>query len=102
MDPHRNIFYFYRGQTKNRNGLVLDTQLENNTTKALYNVLEHSDRSQVLKPFLKQFLKVTPPTTLDEVHFALQRRDIDRPDIQSRFVVTICDKPRFQEDALQT
>jgi hypothetical protein len=39
MDPHKNIFYYYRGQTSKKDN-TNDKQLENNLTKALINVLD--------------------------------------------------------------
>lgn len=42
-NPYRNIFYFYRGQ--NHLEKKADKQIEDNTTKALINTLEYSDKS---------------------------------------------------------
>jgi hypothetical protein len=40
MDPYRNIFY---GAANNDVQIAYDLQLENNTIKALINVLENTD-----------------------------------------------------------
>lgn len=45
-DPHHNIFYFYRGpeskeKKKDLDSISMDIQIENNTTKALINVLKY-------------------------------------------------------------
>lgn len=39
-DPHQNIFFYYRGPSKNRELSLYDFQVEDNTTKSLINVLE--------------------------------------------------------------
>jgi len=40
-DPHKNIFYYYRGPSSRENEeIVYDRQIEDNTTKALINCLE--------------------------------------------------------------
>jgi hypothetical protein len=46
--PYQNIFFYYRGPTSKtleESEPAMDRQLEDNTTKALINVLEHSDSS---------------------------------------------------------
>ena len=54
MDPHRNIFFFYRGPIDSANvGIPWDSQLENNTTKALINILEFLPPYLAALPFLK-------------------------------------------------
>ena len=52
-DFHRNIFYYYRGASLSDD--QRERQLENNTTKALINTLEHCDRS-VCQKFLTQIM----------------------------------------------
>ncbi|MFH1455767.1 MAG: hypothetical protein ABIF40_02350 [archaeon] len=39
-NPHQNLFYYYRGPSKKKKQKIYDIQLEDNTTKALINVLE--------------------------------------------------------------
>lgn len=48
MDPHKNIFYFYRGQTSKEDNTT-DKQLENNLTKALINILDLGNLDVVTK-----------------------------------------------------
>lgn len=43
IDPHQNLFFYYRGPTKNNDSLF-DTQLEDNATKSLINILEFSHK----------------------------------------------------------
>jgi hypothetical protein len=39
-DPHKNIFYYYRGPSSRENEeIIYDSQIEDNTTKALINCL---------------------------------------------------------------
>jgi hypothetical protein len=53
-DLHRNVFYYYKG-AKQPEQKLYDQQLENNTTKALINTLEHSSQSEqiVARKFLE-------------------------------------------------
>jgi len=39
-DPHQNIFYYYRGPSKEVDDPYKDRQIENNTTKSFINILE--------------------------------------------------------------
>lgn len=52
-NPYKNIFFYYRGPSL-RNSYAEDTQIEDNTTKALINTLEASDK-RLLDTFLKVF-----------------------------------------------
>src|SRR5947208_10855071 len=58
-DPHRNCFFYYRGQIRGRTGdeseALREQQVEDNTTKALLNVLEHAD-DRLTVSFVKRFL----------------------------------------------
>jgi hypothetical protein len=44
MSIYQNIFHYYRGQTKNKDEGSSILQIENNVTKALLNLLQHSSR----------------------------------------------------------
>ncbi|MFH1550745.1 MAG: hypothetical protein ABIH04_09315 [Planctomycetota bacterium] len=54
MDPHRNIFYYYSGKKSESEEFHYDRQLENNTTKALVNLLELSPDRTPLETFLRK------------------------------------------------
>ena len=54
-DPHKNIFYYYRGPSPRDNEeIIYDRQIEDNTTKALINCLEYSSEN-LLEHFLNYF-----------------------------------------------
>ena len=54
-DPHKNIFYYYRGPSSRDNEeIIYDKQIEDNTTKALINCLEYSSEN-LLEHFLNYF-----------------------------------------------
>jgi hypothetical protein len=78
FNPYQNIFYYYRGNSnKNINGIP-DTQIEDNTTKALINTLNYSDKR--LLNNLLDYLNIKYPH-VDEAKFDLQvYRDISKPD----------------------
>jgi len=46
-NPHKNIFYYYRGPSnrsnQNEDDIIYDKQIEDNTTKALINCFEYLD-----------------------------------------------------------
>jgi hypothetical protein len=76
MDFHRNVFYYYRGPA--REGSLIDRQLENNTTKALVNVLENCNPTLTI-----QFLHwLGVDTASRETHFELQSETIGERRIQ--------------------
>ena len=53
MDPHKNLFYYYRGPSRRFDAeTIWDTQLEDNTTKALVNVFDALPFKTGLAPFL--------------------------------------------------
>jgi hypothetical protein len=78
MDPHGNVFYYYRGPAKYKSDeMQIDKQLENNTTKALINVLQHSPPG-ILSTFLDLIGSKTrytnfPVPQRNNYRFALQR-----------------------------
>lgn len=49
FDPHKNIFYYYRGPSKRQDeDIVYDTQIEDNTTKAFINCLDNSSNNLLI------------------------------------------------------
>ncbi|CAH0345466.1 hypothetical protein [Bacillus sp. CECT 9360] len=52
MSIYQNIFHYYRGQTRNKDEGTNILQIENNVTKALLNVLQHSSNNLTLE-FMK-------------------------------------------------
>lgn len=92
--PHKNLFFSYRGARPGRGAdHAIDRQLEDNVTKALVYVLEHSQRKHVLAPFLRQIVGLRARTDLEGVQFALQRVDIARPSIAPRIALGIAPVP---------
>jgi hypothetical protein len=77
-DPHRNIFYYYRGPSKAAaEEAQAHRQIEDNTTKALVNVLEHSD-SNLARSFARHFVSALGEDALQESpRFFLQKRHPD-------------------------
>jgi len=79
-DFHHNIFHYYRGaQRSNRER---ERQLEDNTTKALINTLEHCGPTVALG-FLK-WLSIEVLEQVGQVKFELQKATIGTGEIQSR------------------
>src|SRR5947209_10717750 len=55
--PHHNVFFYYRGPSareSRQEGERYQRQVEDNSTKALVNVLEHGG-SDVARSFLRRF-----------------------------------------------
>lgn len=68
-DFHRNVFYYYRGaQRSNKDHDDRDSQLENNTTKALINTLDHCGNAVALR-----FLYWLGIETAGQVKYELQK-----------------------------
>jgi hypothetical protein len=86
----RNLFFSYRGAADRKHAdLILERQLEDNTTKALIYVLEHSNRAAVLEPFLRTVVGVKGPIARDETQFVLQRVDIARTSVRERVAFSV-------------
>lgn len=98
QQPHKNLFFFYRGPLPkdNRSDLAFDRQIEDNATKALVYVLEHADRSKVLEPFLKKIVGIHANQRHEEIQFALQRVDIARPSIREQIVLCIAPSDKLK------
>ncbi|HEY3374642.1 MAG TPA: PD-(D/E)XK nuclease family protein [Candidatus Aquicultor sp.] len=92
MDPHKNIFYYYRGprhKSSSEEYTAADrVQIEDNTTKALINVLEGASEA-----VLRQFLNYLGITRLSSggTHFALQRSHV--PDLGAQHKVILALAP---------
>ena len=85
-DPHHNLFYFYRGpeskhKKEDSNSVSKDVQVENNTTKALINVLKHCT-SGICKEFINSFFKLD--LDISNIKFALQKSTIGEQRIKSK------------------
>ena len=91
MDPHRNIFYYYGRSRKNKEDIqCYDPQIENNTTKALINILEFTPGKIGLKAFFKAISLKPPIGSLEKpVSFSLQRFPEKVTNAKKRIIVTI-------------
>ncbi|MBM3251823.1 MAG: hypothetical protein FJZ11_03480, partial [Candidatus Omnitrophica bacterium] len=79
-DPHQNIFYYYRGPSKKTEDSVHDIQVEDNTTKALINLLEFAKRVD-FAILLESFLKLIDVPRKQITSFRLQKHGKkSRPD----------------------
>jgi hypothetical protein len=76
-DYHHNIFYYYTGAKQSVHSR--EQQLENNTTKALINTLEHCSSEVVI-----EFLRWLGITATEPVKFELQRATISEGDVESK------------------
>lgn len=79
-DPHQNIFFYYRGPSKEKEGSLYDFQVEDNTTKSLINILEFCYQAG-FGDLLKSFLKTIYLSARPAITFKLQKGlDESRPD----------------------
>jgi len=79
-DPHQNIFFYYRGPSKNREVSLYDFQVEDNTTKSLINVFEFCCQSG-FEDLFDRFLKAVDAPKRPVAYFKLQKGLSDsRPD----------------------
>ncbi len=79
-DPHQNIFFYYRGPSKNREVSLYDFQVEDNTTKSLINVLEFCCQAGY-EDLFNRFLGLVNASRRPVVYFKLQKGLSDsRPD----------------------
>lgn len=78
MKPHQNLFFYYAGSSKAVDGR--DRQLEDNTTKAIVNLLELSARSDPEQRLLNRFFEWigVQNDELSTVGFALQLSTIGK------------------------
>ena len=82
MDITKNIFYWFRGPSSDG---AAARQLENNLTKSLLSVLEHCDRTVVLRAFLKAM----GLRSSRNVVFSLQRKPTIADTTSTRIVLGI-------------
>lgn len=76
-DFHRNIYSYFRGGSETEKDCV--RQLENNTTKALVNTLEHCSPYVVAK-----FLQTLGITTTSKVHLVQQKAALDEGTVRRK------------------
>jgi hypothetical protein len=91
VDFHHNVFYYYRGSKAEERGR--ERQLEDNTTKALINMLEHG-RERVVAPFL-EWLGIPKD---QNPRFYLQRHTLPDPTVRKkelRLLLALLPKTEF-------
>jgi hypothetical protein len=79
-DFHHNIFYYYRGAQQSDQ--ERERQLEDNTTKALVNTLEHCSRTIAIK-FLRDLLGIVVAEPV-RPEFELQKASISKGEIGNK------------------
>jgi hypothetical protein len=105
IDPHRNIFYYYRGPEKKKTGddFIYDKQIENNITKSLINTLEYSSYDTAMKAFLslieqrldKCVLSFNTQKTSINYRFSLQTMPLMNADIKYKILLTISNSEAY-------
>ena len=96
-DFHDNVFYYYRGARQSQQGQY-DQQLEDNTTKALVNTLQHCNPSVALR-----FLEWLGIETTGRVRVELQKASIGRERIRSalqRLLLGLVAVPKPRDDSI--
>lgn len=71
-DPHQNIFFYYRGPSKQKEASLCDFQVEDNTTKSLINILEFCWQTG-FKDLLNVFLNAINAPKRPVATFKLQK-----------------------------
>ena len=79
LDFHHNIFYFYKGSQKDDSERT--RQLEDNTTKALINILENIDQEIVVK-FL--YYIGLSSFKINNIQYCLQRNNIGKSSLRRK------------------
>jgi hypothetical protein len=89
VKPHQNIFFYYRGPRARRENTLFDLQLENNTTKALINLLEHGGPA-IMAAFLRLIdPQLATPDTLRRTRVRLQAEASMLSAVNHKWLVTI-------------
>lgn len=98
MKPHQNIFFYYRGPRSGRETAAYDTQLENNTTKALINLLEHGG-PDILAAFLRLIdPKLATSEAVRRSKMRLQAEATMLSEVNHRWLITITADSTARDD----
>jgi hypothetical protein len=80
---HQNVFFYYRGPTQRTAAGAAERQVEDNTTKALVNLLEYGGR-ELTRSFVQRFVSPDPP---NGAWSYLLQRGPTLPDAPARFLL---------------